>query len=157
MSSSKKQDKSRSRRREKPQRVAQRAPPPEPKGFWSGMANEMADLLIGPDVPPYGFLLASLDEGDKKYLNQLRQVANVTPNPKAIFHLLTTTEYVKSNIPLASDDNPFGEVAGIGVGLIVPDELWGPDLLEDSTEEENYWQLIDAAQEMGNWPLLNNA
>jgi len=108
----------------------------------------MADLLIGPDVAPYGFLLASLDDGDKKIINQLRSVTEVTPNKKAVFHLLTTTEYERSLIPFTSDDNPFGEIAATGVGLIVPDGLWGPDLLQDATDEENYWQLIDAAQEM---------
>jgi len=139
-SSKKKKDKQRSRRRDhNPQRA-----PAQDRSFF----GEMADLLIGPDVPPYGFMLASLDDGDKKYLNQLRLVTEVTPNKKAIFHLLTTTEYERSYVPFTSDDNPFGEIAATGLGLIVPDGLWGPDLLEDAADEENYWQLIDAAQEM---------
>lgn len=39
-------------------------------------------------------------------------------------------------------------IAPKGVGLIVRDSTWGPDLLEQPTDDQNYWQIIDAAQEL---------
>src|SRR5687768_12008054 len=103
MQSSKGKQKKTERSRRREHVVPARVIPEQLRHKDKGLFEELADIVIGPDIEPFGFLLASLDETDKKYLHQLRSVAAVTPNKRAVFQLLKTTEYQKSVIPFTSD------------------------------------------------------
>jgi len=118
-----------------------------------GILSKVLDVVVGPDVENYGFILASLELSDERHIKQLNKAMPKTGTPtntnKVVFKKLFSTGYTKSVVPFAGDANPIGDIAALGVGVIVRDNVWGPDLLEDATDrDENYWQIIKAAQEM---------
>jgi len=97
-----------------------------------------------------------LESSDERHLRQLRKalpkpngVSSLSNTKQILFKKLESTGYETSMVPFASDTNPFGDIAALGIGIIVRDNMWGPDLLEQPTDsDENYWQIITAAQEL---------
>eukprot|EP01087_Luapelamoeba_hula_P000791 TRINITY_DN1057_c1_g1_i1.p1 TRINITY_DN1057_c1_g1~~TRINITY_DN1057_c1_g1_i1.p1 ORF type:complete len:351 (+),score=80.34 TRINITY_DN1057_c1_g1_i1:122-1174(+) len=122
------------------------------------VTNFMHDLVFGAEPEGHGpqddneaftydVLITSLDEVDAKLLKPLGD-ATRRGKKKVAFKHLSTLEYKKFLIPFASDENPLGDVPAHAVVLVVEDQAWGPDLRQADTSELNYFQIIDAAQEL---------
>jgi len=99
------------------------------------------------EVFVYSMLLASLNEGDAKLMTQLRR-STPSDNKKIAFKHLGSLEFQRSIIPFATDENPLGEVPATAVAIVCEDKSWGPDLRKDDASELNYYQIIDAAQDV---------
>lgn len=50
-------------------------------GGSGGILSKVLDVVVGPDIEPYGFILGSLEEGDERHLKQLN---TTLPNDKTI-------------------------------------------------------------------------